>query len=237
MDEIYSDGLRNPWRFSFDRLTGDLTIGDVGYDSWEEVDFLSRGSGLGANLGWDCFEGAHLTGLASCTSVPANPTPPALEYAHPATGAAAVTGGYVIRDGALPSLLGRYIYADIYDVFGGELRTVQLGPGGSSGDSGLGVSASNVVSFGEDACAHIYVVAIAPPAGAGTISRLEPVEGAFPCMPQTPPPESNLPTPPPAAGTQAATNSRCIKLRKKLKAAKTRKAKKRIRAKLRKRDC
>jgi hypothetical protein len=236
-DEIYSYGLRNPWRFSFDRLTGDLTIGDVGYDSWEEVDFLSRGGGRGANFGWDCFEGAHLTGLASCTSVPANPTPPVLEYPHPATGAAAVTGGYVIRDGALPSLLGRYIYADIYDVSGGELRTVQLAPGGSSGDSGLGVTASNVVSFGEDACAHIYVVAIDPPAGMGTIYRLEPTGGGFPCTPQTPPPESNPPSPSPDAGTQAPKSSPCRELRKKLKHAKTRKAKKRIRDRLRKRGC
>ncbi len=100
-------------------------------------------------------------------------------------------GGYVIRDGALPSLLGRYVYADIYDVFGGELRTVQLFAGGSSGDAGLGVFASNVVSFGEDACAHIYVAAIG-----GTVYRLEPASGPFPCSPQAPP--KTEPTPGPA---------------------------------------
>ena len=122
---------------------------------------------------------------ASCTtSPPANPTPPVLEYPHPANprGPAAVTAGYVIRDGALPSLLGRYIYADIYDVFGGELHTVQLSAGGSSGDSALGVSATNVVSFGEDACAHIYVATIG-----GTVYRLEPTSGPFPCAPPPPP--------------------------------------------------
>ena len=161
-DEIYSYGLRNPWRFSFDRLTGDLTIGDVGQASWEEIDFVPNGAGRGANFGWNCFEGSQPFAGApsSCTPPPPNHTPPVLEYPHPAAGSAAVNGGYVIRDGALPSLLGRYIYADTYDVFGGELRTAQLFAGGSSGDSGLGVFATNVVSFGEDACAHIYVAAI-----------------------------------------------------------------------------
>ena len=84
-------------------------------------------------------------------------------------GGAAVNGGYVIRDGALPSLLGRYIYADTNAGLGGELHTVQLSPGSSSGDSGLGVSATGVVSFGEDACAHIYVATLG-----GTVYRLEP---------------------------------------------------------------
>jgi glucose/arabinose dehydrogenase len=180
-DEIYSYGLRNPWRFSFDRLTGDLTIGDVGYQSWEEVDFVPNGGGRGANFGWNCFEGSHPLSPtpAGCTPLP-NQTPPVLEYPHPATGAADVAGGYVIRDGALPSLLGRYIYADIHGAFGGELRMAQLFAGGSSGDSGLGVFATNVVSFGEDACAHIYVAAIG-----GSVYRLEPTSGPFPCMPQT----------------------------------------------------
>jgi glucose/arabinose dehydrogenase len=183
-DEIYSYGLRNPWRFSFDRLKGDLTIGDVGYMSWEEIDFVPSGAGRGADFGWNCFEGSYLRSPtpAGCTPPASNHTPPVLEYPNPAMGAAAVTGGYVIRDGALPSLVGRYIYADIYDTFGGELRTAQLSAGGSSGDSGLGVFAPNVVSFGEDACAHIYVATIE-----GGVYRLEPASGAFPCIPQTPP--------------------------------------------------
>ena len=102
-----------------------------------------------------------------------------------------MNGGYVIRDGALPSLLGRYVYADTYGVFGGELRTAQLFAGGSSGDSGLGVIATNVVSFGEDACAHIYVATIG-----GAVYRLEPTSGPFPCMPQRRTAEEP-PTPPP----------------------------------------
>jgi hypothetical protein len=138
----------------------------------------------GANFGWPCFEGAHQLELEptppGCDPLPPNPIPPVLEYQHPATSAASVTGGYVIRDGALPSLLGRYIYADFYEVFGRELRTAQLSEGGSSGDSGLGVLATNVVSFGEDACAHIYVATFG-----GVVYRLEPTSGPFPCMPQT----------------------------------------------------
>jgi glucose/arabinose dehydrogenase len=190
--EIYAYGLRNPYRFSFDRLTGDLTIGDVGEGQWEEVDFMPRGTGLGANFGWNCFEGTHAFGsaAASCTPPPGNLTPPVLEYPHPSSGGAAVNGGYVIRDGALPSLLGRYIYADSFAGLGNELHIVQLSAGSSSGDSSLGLSATNVVSFGEDACAHIYVATLG-----GTLYRLEPTSGPFPCAPQTPPPAQSLSPP------------------------------------------
>jgi glucose/arabinose dehydrogenase len=201
-DEIYAYGLRNPWRFSFDRSTGDLTIGDVGYDSWEEIDFVPNAAARGANFGWNCFEGSHPLSPTptGCMTLPSQ-TPPVLEYPHPATGPAAVTGGYVIRDRALPSLLGRYIYADIYNVFGGELRTAQLFAGGSSGDSGLGVTATNVVSFGEDACAHIYVATFG-----GAVYTLQPAIGPFPCNPQpvaaAPPTCKGKPTT--LAGTDAA---------------------------------
>lgn len=182
-DEIYAHGLRNPYRFSFDRLTGDLTIGDVGQSSREEIDFVPNGGGRGANFGWNCFEGSQpFSGAtSSCTPPPPDLIPPVLEYPNPAPGQSAVNGGYVIRDGALPSLQGRYVYADTYDALGGELRTVRLSAAGSSGDAGLEVFATNVVSFGEDACAHIYVAAIA-----GTVYRLEPTSGPFPCMPPTP---------------------------------------------------
>ena len=208
-DEIYAYGFRNPWRFSFDRLTGDLTIGDVGYDNWEEVDFVPNGSGRGANFGWNCFEGNHpLSPTPTGCTTPPSQTPPVLEYAHPPTGAAAVTGGYVIRDGALTSLLGRYLYADIYNVFGGELRTAQLFVGGSSEDSGLGVTATNVVSFGEDACAHIYV---ATAIGSANVYRLEPTAGPFRCMP--PVVQSPVATPP-ATAPSAATGRRAAALKR-----------------------
>ena len=206
-DEIYSYGLRNPYRFSFDRLTGDLTIGDVGQSRREEINFMLSGSGRGVNFGWNCFEGSQpFSGAgASCTPPIPNHTPPVLEYPHPASGPVAVNGGYVIRDGALPSLLGRYVYADTYNVFGGELRTAQLFAGGSSGDSGLGVVATTVVSFGEDACGHIYVATIG-----GVVYRLEPASGPVPCT-TAPPPGSSAP--PTTAFRPAVTRPTCRGIR------------------------
>ncbi len=209
-DEIYSYGLRNPWRFSFDRLTGDLTIGDVGWRSWEEVDFVPKGAGRGANFGWNCFEATHplLPTPDGCTPLPGNHTPPVLEYPNPDPGQADVAGGYVIRDGGLPSLLGRYIYTDIDDAFAGELRTAQLFAGGSTGDTGLGVSATNVVSFGEDACGHIYVASIV-----GPVYRLDPAGGAPVCSPQQSA-AGAVPSPPILQAQTGPTGQRAAGLRR-----------------------
>ncbi len=170
-DEIYSSGLRNPYRSSFDRSTGDLTIGDVGGSAWEEIDYTPEGGGRGANFGWNCFEGKHV--LAGCP-VP-NHTPPVLEYPNGGSGAA-VSGGFVIRDSALPTLRGRYIYADTFDALGGQIRSAVLGPGTASGDAPVGLTASGVSSFGQDACGHIYVATLG-----GSVSRLQPTSGPFPC--------------------------------------------------------
>jgi glucose/arabinose dehydrogenase len=169
--QIYSSGLRNPYRFSFDRSTGDLTLGDVGQNSWEELNFKPEGAASGANFGWDCFEGHEV--FSGC-SVP-NHSPPVLVYPNSGSGTA-VNGGYVIRDSALPTLRGRYIYADTFDGLGGQIHTVVLGPGGASGDGPVGLSAELVVSFGQDACGHIYVATLG-----GTVFRLEPTSGGFPC--------------------------------------------------------
>jgi glucose/arabinose dehydrogenase len=170
-DEIYSSGLRNPYRFSFDRSTGDLTIGDVGGGAWEEIDYVPEGGGRGANFGWTCFEGDHVN---SGCSVP-NHTPPVLEYPN-GGGGAAVSGGYVIRDSALPSLRGRYIYADTFNALGGQIRTAVLRSGTANGDAPLGLTASGVSSFGQDACGHVYVARLS-----GAVSRLQPTSGGFPC--------------------------------------------------------
>ncbi len=179
-DEVYSYGLRNPYRFSFDRGTGDLIIGDVGGGDLEEVDYMPEGTARGANFGWPCFEGniVHQTS-GPCSPPLANHTPPVHVYANPPAGGAAIMGGYVVRDGALPSLVGRYLYTDTYDAVPG-IRAINLFPGGSSGDGSLGVSASSPVSFGEDACAHVYVASVA-----GTVSRLQPTSDPFPCSPTT----------------------------------------------------
>ena len=182
-DEIYAYGLRNPYRFSFDRLTGDLTIGDVGQGALEEVDFMTEGTGLGANFGWDCFEGTMAggsSGQPQCNPLQGVHTPPVLEYARPATGAA-VNGGFVVRDETVPSLLGRYVYGDSSGALpGNAIFSALLFAGGSSENGPTGLSAPFVVSFGEDACGHVYVVS-----GSGQVSRIAPVGASGACSPQT----------------------------------------------------
>jgi glucose/arabinose dehydrogenase len=105
-NEVWAYGLRNPWRLSFDRSTGDLYIGDVGQGNWEEIDFLPAGSPGGANFGWDHREGAHDYEGGG----PEGMIDPVAEYSHP-EGGCSVTGGYVYR-GSLPEWNGIYIYAD-----------------------------------------------------------------------------------------------------------------------------
>jgi glucose/arabinose dehydrogenase len=105
--EIWAWGLRNPWRFSFDSLTGDLYIGDVGQDHWEEIDFQAAGSPGGQNYGWRILEGQH---PSSGETVPDDTTLPVAEYSHEA--GCAVAGGYVYRGQALPDLQGIYFYGD-----------------------------------------------------------------------------------------------------------------------------
>jgi glucose/arabinose dehydrogenase len=177
-DEIYSYGLRNPYRFSFDRLTGDLIVADVGQNEWEEIDFVTLGGGRGANFGWRCFEGPDVfTTSGECNPLPSNHTPPVHWYLNPPGSGAAINGGYVVRDTALPTLLGRYLYADSSGAFP-EIRSISLFPGGSSGDADTGL-AGGTASFGEDACGHVYVAQFS-----GVVSRIEPTSGPFPCAPQ-----------------------------------------------------
>lgn len=103
--EIWSWGLRNPWRFSFDRATGDLLIGDVGQGAWEEIDFEPRASG-GRNYGWSVFEGYHCYNPPTGCSV-ADHLPPIIEYGHDSSGGFSVTGGYRYRGGALPAAIAQ----------------------------------------------------------------------------------------------------------------------------------
>jgi glucose/arabinose dehydrogenase len=158
-DEIWAYGFRNPWRFSFDRGTGNLLIGDVGEITYEEVDFAPASSGLGrgANYGWDCREGLHPAPPAISNLDPACPgltgyTDPIFEYTH-AGGACAITGGYVVRDPSLGDLYGRYLYADFCL---GQIRSLPGLPVASS-DRSEGITLSNPVSFGEDSCGRLYV--------------------------------------------------------------------------------
>jgi glucose/arabinose dehydrogenase len=168
-NEVYSYGLRNPYRGSFDRSTGNLTTGDVGQGNWEELDFKREGAGRGANFGWNCFEG--FSEFSGCS--PPTPSPPVHVYAN--SGGAAVIGGYVIRDPALPSHAGRYVYADNLGSLGNQIRTIDLAAG-SGTDAPLGVALAGIVSFGQDACGHLYAMT-----GGGSVRRLEPAGGPFPC--------------------------------------------------------
>ena len=105
-NEVWAYGLRNPWRFSFDKLTHDLYIGDVGQNTWEEIDFLPAGSPGGTNFGWNFREGAHDYNGGG----PAGMVEPVAEYSH-TEGGCSVTGGYVYR-GSMPEWNGIYLYAD-----------------------------------------------------------------------------------------------------------------------------
>jgi glucose/arabinose dehydrogenase len=155
--EIYSYGLRNPWRFSFDRASGDLTIADVGQDAIEEIDFARRGEARGANYGWRPFEGDRRKFNEQAT----DHVPPVLELSHGA-GNCSVTGGYVVRDRGLPALAGRYVYGDLCK---GQLRSARLAPGSASGDAAIpGVArVEQLSSFGEDARGRVYVVSLNGP--------------------------------------------------------------------------
>lgn len=159
---VWAWGLRNPWRFSFDRATGDLTIGDVGQDEVEEIDFRRRGTGRGANFGWRAWEGTRRVD----PGVPVRDhVAPALEYTH-ARGGCSVTGGYVVRDGRLPSLAGRYVYGDFC---AGNLLTARLRQDGASGRRALGLHVGSLSSFGEDDRGRVYVTSLD-----GPVYRLDP---------------------------------------------------------------
>ena len=150
--EIWALGLRNPWRFSFDSASGDLWIGDVGQNTWEEVDHLKRGLG-GVNFGWNRFEGRH-------SFAPDTPLAggllrgPVAEYKH--TEGCSITGGYVYRGPHIAGLSGRYVYADYCS---GKLWTLSPA-GGAPRDASSVVSdagAKSIVSFGQDGSGMLYV--------------------------------------------------------------------------------
>jgi hypothetical protein len=155
-DEIWAYGLRNPYRFSFDRANGNLLIGDVGQNTYEEVDLApaSQGGGRGLNFGWASCEGYHNypSGSAGCT-LPGH-TDPIFEYPH-AFGLCSITGGYVVRDPSLADLFGRYVWAD-YCV--GQLNSFAPGLPAASGNRYEGTTFSHPVSFGEDSCGRLYAV-------------------------------------------------------------------------------
>lgn len=169
---VWSYGLRNPFRFSFDRLTGDIWIGDVGQGLREEVDFgAAPGLGRGANYGWNCMEGT-LPGPGAdegcATAPPGAFAPPVFDYPH-LSGNCAVIGGYVARDPGLGDLYGRYVYGDLCV---GELRSFSPAAPFLT-DRGEGIHAKGLNSFGEDSCGRLYAVS-----GEGSVQRLVGAAGA-----------------------------------------------------------
>lgn len=157
LDEIWAIGVRNPWRFSFDRETGDLWIADVGQNAWEEIDFQPANSPGGENYGWRCYEGNHLNGnvnTSSCGSA-SDYVAPIYEVQHSGfSGPCSVTGGFVYRGEDYPDLEGIYIFADYCT---GEIFTVA--PDGSGGWIGQEVADFNydISTFGEDVDGELYL--------------------------------------------------------------------------------
>jgi glucose/arabinose dehydrogenase len=154
--EVWLYGVRNPWRFSFDRATGDLWIADVGQGEWEEVDRLAaddgRPAGRGANLGWNRMEGRH---PFQGGSNPSGGVLPVLEYSHD-DGACAVVGGYVYRGTAVPDLVGAYLYTDFCRP---GIAAVVVGPDGAVLQRRtFDLRIDRVQSFGEDADGELYAL-------------------------------------------------------------------------------
>jgi len=147
--EIWAYGLRNPWRFSFDRQTGEMLIGDVGQGQWEEIDYLPAGGGGGTNFGWDLREGAHPYEGGGST---AGLVDPIYEYNH-AVGGCSVTGGYVYRGPALPEWQGVYLFSDYCT---GLVWGIIPQGGGWQGDVVFQTS-FQVTAFGEDESGELYL--------------------------------------------------------------------------------
>ena len=150
--KIYHQGLRNPWRISFDTCTNDLYIGDVGQGTYEEVDVAPKASGQ-LNFGWPYREGMHDFGVAACPAPPTNLTEPIAEYTH-ATGQS-ITGGYVYRGSKIPALRGAYFYADYETGIIFTLRSVNGAL--TDGPTDTGMNPGNVSAFGQDGQGEVYL--------------------------------------------------------------------------------
>jgi glucose/arabinose dehydrogenase len=155
--EIWDLGLRNPWRYTFDRQTGDLWIGDVGQGSREEVDFEPAGSNGGHNYGWNLFEGGARFEPIDPPPVPDDAVPPIFDFGTGEKGACAVTGGYVYRGSAIPALQGAYLYADFCE---GQVRAVVPRGERIVDRRELGPVVGGLSSFGEDQDGELYVLSL-----------------------------------------------------------------------------
>jgi glucose/arabinose dehydrogenase len=160
--EVYVKGMRNPYRWSFDRQTGDIYVGDVGGIN-EEIDYLPAASARGANLGWNCFSGTAIQ--TGCT--PSAPYfPPTYEYP---SGPDVVMGGYIVRDPSLPSFAGQYLFGRFQS---GAI--MKLGPHAAQPVDDTGLNIPNVSGFGEDGVGHLYAASLA-----GDVYRLGETSGTL----------------------------------------------------------
>jgi len=154
--EVYSYGLRNPWRFSFDRETGDLAIGDVGQNAFEEIDFVRRGNGRGANFGWRPYEGRS-------RYTPGEPAPghvrPVIVRKHSA-GNCSITGGVIVRDRRLAGLFGRYVFGDYCT---GRVESARLSPRRARAVRRTSLNVPELSSFAEDDQGRVYALSLEGP--------------------------------------------------------------------------
>lgn len=157
--EVWAYGLRNPWRYSFDRLTGEMWIADVGQDRREEIDLQPSGIG-GQNYGWDGYEGT----LVYEEPLPEDVADPAHDYGRDLGGT--VIGGYVYRGSQLPALQGAYVFGDFFNP---DLRALVPAGDGGFEEASLNLRVPNLTAFGEDAAGELYTLSLS-----GQIYRLTP---------------------------------------------------------------
>lgn len=169
LDEIWALGLRNAWRFSFDRVTGDMWIGDVGQNEWEEIDFQPANSPGGENYGWRCYEGNHTYNLGNCDDM-STMTFPVFEYSNSFTEGCSVTGGFVYRGCEMPGIYGHYIFADYCSgkfwtitPDGNNWKTVEL----------ANLNNNNFSAFGETNTGELFVIGH----GNGAVAKITSTSG------------------------------------------------------------
>ena len=161
--EVWDYGLRNPWRFWIDSVTGDLYVGDAGEGDLEEIDYAQSNAG-GRNFGWPCFDGtAVFAPDADCPGA----VPPVYQYGHAGT-RCAVIGGVVVRDPRLPSLAGRYLFGDYCD---GKIVSMLVADGKATEVHDLGLGVPTLSSFGVDGRARVYLTATE-----GAVYRIDPAQ-------------------------------------------------------------
>jgi glucose/arabinose dehydrogenase len=160
--EVWMYGLRNPWKFSFDKANGDMWIGDVGQLAYEEIDYAAAGNQAGANWGWNQREGFH---AYNGGAQPANGRDPVIERSH-GSGDCAITGGYVYRGSAIPALNGAYLYGDYCT---GKIYAAEQQGGTIVQNVQLPITVPQLGSFGQDPSGEVYAVS-----RGGTVYKITP---------------------------------------------------------------